>query len=157
MSAESLRPYADAPCPLHESLVEYDMSTPAQDVRCHHCKGAITDTGLDPRFAALRGEHEWYVQRSAYHCYRCSGWKNDANVARFVSPYCLRSDVGSVLRAAAACGFMVIIDGPEPQWLATMGKGGDTNEVVMRPGDTLEDAVAAAFAAAVALPVPAPS
>ena len=128
MSAESLRRFADAPCP------DCTTGTPTDERRwfrehCPTCHG----TGLDPRFAALRGG-SMYDERK----------------------YRLRSDVGSVLRAAAACGlFVAEMSETDGQWDVTL-----LTPVASAAGrkeydgfaDTPEAALISAFVAAVPEP-----
>lgn len=61
---------------------------------------------LDPRFAALRGEHEWTLM-GEFMCRRCGAYSAERQTESPRSkpaPFCLRTDLGSIVRAAAACG-----------------------------------------------------
>lgn len=85
-----LWPYAEYPCPDLVAGREHPGGS-----RCASCHG----TGLAPRFDALRGEHVWDHRLRCWHC--------DAGVSLWDGPqrpYCLRTDLGSIVRAAAACG-----------------------------------------------------
>ena len=129
--AELLRGHAEAPCP-HRHQVEGEHNL---------CLGPLAtsckDTGLDPRFSALRGEHAWHFTASTKHCYRCNVFAHKDNPG---PAYCLRTDVGSVLRAAAACGPEVL----EAAIFAVLAYYSHETDA-----ETLEDAAAVAFAAAV--------
>lgn len=88
--AALLRPYAETQC-----------LGPGPNTTSHEldCLGACHATGLDPRFDALRGEHEWERQ----DCRRCGAYNNPLTDEK-PAPYCLRTDLGSIVRAAAAHG-----------------------------------------------------
>jgi hypothetical protein len=60
---------------------------------------------LDPRFAALRGEHEWQFQFSEGERQRdvCSRCGKEFRYPDELNPYCLRTNLGAIVRAAAAC------------------------------------------------------
>src|SRR3990167_6101054 len=53
----------------------------------------------DPRFAALSGEHEWrFAAGGAFgRCEVCRAFE----IATSTPPYCLRTDLGAILAAAA--------------------------------------------------------
>jgi hypothetical protein len=56
---------------------------------------------LDARFASLRGEHQWDADECCVHCPAFG-----AN--EYHKPtQCLRTDLGSIVRAAVACGLKV--------------------------------------------------
>jgi len=108
--------------------------------------------GFDPRFAALRGEHEYFWLSnhggpSIRTCPHCS----DVD-STFSSPYCLRTDAGSLLRAAAACGLAVrklLVDSGPRGWVcALQGHFWDVTMWQMT-GDTPEAALSAALTQAV--------
>ena len=58
----------------------------------------------DPRFKALRGEHEWYFRARFSQTRRCAVCGDHEEAP---GPYCLRTDLGSIVRAAAACGHAI--------------------------------------------------
>jgi hypothetical protein len=53
----------------------------------------------DPRFAALRGEHE--PDQTTVYCRRCEDYIDR-------DPYCLRTDGDALDEAIAACGFIAV-------------------------------------------------
>ena len=156
--AELLRPFADAPCQTPEF---HHLSSSTR--KCASCGGLERNSsGLDKLYAALRGEHHIHEQliyahgrKAGFYCIHCEHYEfEDDNP---MPPYCLRSDVGSVLRAAAACGLAVAYMGPVvggfdghqvvlQKW---HGYFNPTDDKHLGQGDTDEDAFAAAFAAAV--------
>ena len=133
--AELLRPFADAPCQTPEF---HHLSSSTR--KCASCGGLERNSsGLDTRFAALRGEHDWLtaLEKRVPLCRLCDEYQG----SHAIRPYCPRTDVGSVLRAAAARGDEVF--GKVLQRIddAYSSIGGFWQE---EP----EDAAAAAFAAA---------
>ena len=104
--AEQLRPWADAPCP--GKAVEVPVGDRRTDlVHMHGNTPADDCTGLDPRFDALRGEHLWhYVGLGDHDCVHCDLRVNDLGSH---NPVCLRTDLGALVRVAAACGLFVTI------------------------------------------------
>lgn len=91
--AEQLRPFAEAPCP-----------GPGVEATSHEidCKGGCHGSGYDPRFDALRGEHEWVEGEVTDNSCRLCGWNTYPE-----PPYCLRTDLGALLDTLAACGWDV--------------------------------------------------
>ena len=59
----------------------------------------------DPRFEALRGEHEWDYEG---YCKRCGEGKFGRDDV-MPQPYCLRTDLGSILEAIRACNFSPVM------------------------------------------------
>lgn len=91
-----LTPWADAPCPECDGIGSFiDDTVSSGSDRCVACQGS----GLDPRFAALRGEHDWYDRT----CRGCGFYDNPLTDDE-PPPYCLRTDLGALVRVAAACG-----------------------------------------------------
>ena len=169
---ELMRPYAEYPCPgvknePHGADITHDdwagMATDSgypEQSTCPTCHG----TGLDPRFKALRGEHEWWHSpmlnmgsASIEICTRCRKGRIEA------APYCLRTDLGALVRVAAACGLMLgelsenreratTIPIPEPPWLAPLTVTLDPyHKSWVGQGDTPHDALAVAIVAAMPL------
>ena len=137
-----LRPYAEAKCPECKGKGRDEV-----DFGCRVCGGALTasGTGLDPRFDALRGEHRLGLEACCVWCRLDWGECGDGG-----RPYCLRTDLGSIVRAAAACGLYLEI---------TYNKGYADGEWAVRMtgdyfsySDVIEEAAARAFVAAVPLP-----
>ena len=135
-----LRRYADAKCQHRPQGNAY-----AHSEDCSVCNG----TGLAPRFDALRGEHQWERQ----DCRRCGAYNNPLTSDE-PSPYCLRTDLGSIVRAAAACGlwFNQIYALTPEEWYAALTIDSHIEALVQEEGSTPEDAAARAFVAAVPLP-----
>ena len=108
---------------------------------CGDCGGSERD----PRFEALRGEHEF----RPYDCVWCGITRVD--LAR---PYCLRTDLGSIVAAGRACGFHYrggseFGDGSGRQFFDFVDDAFVT--VARGVGDTDAEAAARAFVAAVPL------
>ena len=103
---EKLRSLAERPCPrckgsgVHPAV---DRDLGGSGVTNHACE---TCNGTGYEFAVLRGEHEWDEKGAANTCRRC-GW-SDLGVRQSPHenppPYCLRTDLGSIVRAAADAG-----------------------------------------------------
>ena len=168
--AELLRPFADAPCQERRVIDGFEVvcikgqlvadrkavwgETAWEPCECEHCHGS----GLDPLYEGLRywrlddaASWEDWQSRDIYRVRRVSA----SNTATMVCD--VRTDVGSVLRAAAACGLAVAYMGPVvggfdghqvvlQKW---HGYFNPTDDKHLGQGDTDEDAAAAAFAAAV--------
>lgn len=65
---------------------------------------------FDPRFDALRGEHDLELQTighgsNAHICKVCHQGQEEWSYRPELQPYCLRHDLVSIVRAAVACGF----------------------------------------------------
>ncbi len=141
--AELLRPWADAPC---QKSARETFDAPHSPVCAGGCKG----TNLDPRFAGLRGEHD-FERGSGYHetCRICGIYKtkHDPGI-----PYCLRTDLGALARVAAACGWTVadiaFFDGAYHVQLTTWGKGIIDNAREDEAAAEVEDAFTKALVAA---------
>ena len=119
--------------------------------KCEGCHG----TGLDPRFDALR-VHDWELGcwNDCERCHACE-LTYDQGAAAPIMPYCLRIDLGSGIRVAAACGLYVVHLGDgmgltQGDWLATLQAWGSQKRWDGY-GDTETDALARAFVAAVPL------
>lgn len=158
---EMMRPWADALCPGcgGNGMSSFDcichgggMATP----ECSPCPTCETKQ-LDLRFDALRGEHQMYpgVEMAGW-CFVCSRWDED----KAFGTYCLRTDLGALVRVAAACGLAVAYMGPVvggfnghqvvlQEW---HGYFNPTDDKHLGQGDTDEDAVAAALVAALGKP-----
>ena len=139
--AEQLRPFADAPCPrmmpLQPGGPPYrHMVNTAEVCSCH-------GTGLDPLYEGLRywrlddaASWEDWQSRDIYRVRRVSA----SNTATMVCD--VRTDVGSVLRAADVAGVGADVSQAILDWM----------EARRETRGELEDAVAARFAAAVPVP-----
>ena len=159
------------------------MTSPGEGV-FHREDCACHDTGLDQRFDALRGEHEWKTtvfgppieNDTSKHCTICrvqellpspesQKWADDnpdevarMNVALghppdwspYSPPYCLRTDLGALVRVAAACGHDADVGKQGEQWFAFLGGVGEP-DITLHKADTPEDALALALVAAVPL------
>ena len=92
---ETLRDLAErrVPCVQVVSGADRCICGAYTDDRCSH-----VGTVPDPRFAALRGEHETYGTSDDPICWHLDDWD---------APYCLRTDLGAIVEAAAACGLTV--------------------------------------------------
>lgn len=134
--AELLRPFADAPCPekpwTPESIAVWGGKHPA-GCACH-------GTGLDPRFESLRCYHKRVL--STIHGATCPDCLMETGHAQSM-PLGLRTDVGSVLRAAAACDPRQVDEGLFEEILGAIR--GWFLDFCPEP---LDDAVATAFVAA---------
>ena len=144
-----LRPYAEAPCPCLATPgglcgVCGGLTNP-HDPDCERC---TNHSALDKRFDVLRGEHDYWVdgtQAPGWRCRWCAQFKYDA------APYCPRTDLGSIVRVAAACGLSLDIGYGDGQWGAIMGPFNVPQGRGIAEADTPEDAAAQAFVAAVPL------
>ena len=105
--AELLRPWADAPLPPCHCNPPFSGE--------EYCTGACDGVHTripDPRFDALRGEHDWLqspVIESPLTIEFCR-WCLLARTLVDSEPYCLRTDLGALVRVAAACGFEILRD-----------------------------------------------
>lgn len=113
----------------------------------------------DERFAALRGEHQWWAGATVYADFTvatnvvdkyatCSVCNSHGHIP---SPYCLNATLDAVVDAAAACGLLIdsvlppqITDTPEWYWL---WRWVDSKHVVRRVAGYGSSAIDAAVAA----------
>ena len=119
---------------------------------------------LDPRFGALRGEPTWLSDGSCLRCDTHISSEHLASDGNTVIDYCLRTDLGALVRVAAACGFdggnhchiELAISLPniprDTYWVCKLGRDAKGNYINTGRGDTPEDALAQAIVAAVPLP-----
>lgn len=77
-----------------------EMTVPPADSLSQKKRLGATGAPLDPRTAALRGEHE-FCHGEVHRCVRCA-------TATWETAYCLRTDADALDAVAAACGLTVI-------------------------------------------------
>ncbi len=142
-----MQPYAEASCPGWP-----ENATFHGEGLCP-CDGKLPPfgTGYDPRFDALRGEHLWNetgLVELVSTCHYC-GWSDGGDYTKPRPPHCLRTDLGALVRVAAACGLVVCFEPPsqhERRWLCSLSATHKRGR-----GNTPEDALAQLIVAAVPL------
>lgn len=151
---DMLQPLAEAtvPCPeIGNGGYHARVISPISDGDCPHCAGSGTIP--DPRFAALRGEHDIDGGGRGERCHGCD-WSGPEGTSEGLAPYCLDTSLGSIVKAAAACDLFVASLTYE-----TLGPGKWSTELrpwkhsefheAMGHGDTPEEAAIMALIAAV--------
>lgn len=148
--SDMLRPLAEAtvPCPGGEVL---DVN-PAYCTRCETSLVPPGDHGTipDPRFVALRGEHEWWPDPPPTKriCTRCSTLDDE-----HAGPYCLRIDLGSIAAVLAEFDFEIRLARSDisREWYALLYRPAETGDEVCekKRGDTPAEAAGRALVAAV--------
>ena len=166
---EMMQPWVEAPCPNNvPKIIEYGIEVVcisgklSMDGQGHLPDETCGGTGLDPRFDALRCKHERSTGSIlGMECCDCdTEWVPIGEVlSNEIRPMGLRTDLGALVRVAAACGFQVRLSPPDYPWTidheARLGRrksSGYTSWEVPGHGETDEDALAQALVAALGKP-----